>query len=1299
MAVSAANEPSSLEKPNQTDVDMLRNLGMVYHYKYGMFACLVCFTALYGGQLQPHLEQYHPRNNASSAEVQLLLARLPGVVHSHNGKGRKPWPTTTIPTLEGILVEYGYQCQYCNAAYRTDNSMKTHLRKKHEPHQQDQWRRKKLPTGPMQLFSSGNNMDGKLWRCPSFQVTVDDLDIQVPFKAGVVRKSVLEKEKNEVEEVLKERARSRREQAVASTNDPTAVDPWLMKMEWNRFLGQVPLSDWYGAATLIAPDRPRMDTQTETLRLEVRNIMAMAARKLHTLNRVNRITLNNSKGKDTGGGVRPIQSVELKTNHRYSDEWTRFILFALRTSGDATAKAKYNVKLNSRQEALVGKLRRTLTELGSVRDTLGNVSSTTLKRRREPLEDKLASMLQQDIINISYICLDDEIVNDPFRSPLVAFSAAAAVQMEVNGSIHSYSIMRPSSYTHILAAIRYCARMVVIEHSDRCSWLAFPDCEELRLRARMKQIQESCQRFMHDYSPSPLGELLCRLAYAFSASKLDVLHENVRWLDPGKLQLKPGIVEIPLLIASVQGYIQATEELLLRDLLFADSLYMLPTRQQVLELKDDTQTRAEDYWYSLEQQKCLGPSFDVVRTAIVNRPGNSDPYVTYRICGSEERNGHGTLNWSPRGRDLYETHCEDFLDRLMLLIHITSGQPARGREIMSIRWRNTSQLTQNVLGIALYRHVAVAISREKIQAPLAKEQTIHNNRLLIALGILDEDGGDYDVRDLVAGNDNCNEEMVLNSIFDMQTCHPSATSAFHYARGSRVWDDQSLRNQDNFRQASHAWHNLFGLRQMDLVTGHPDEAEQLQFDKTGPEVESTSGLVIKQFPWNEPLVTPPDLRDNIGWLMKDATAKFKSVEQARMFTAISRCWQQRQETVTTVMATGAGKTLPILLNAFLPGATSTVVITPFVSLMEDFEARCQEKEVTCERWTKRMSTRPKIIVIAAETIANSKEFFADLVRWTKLDNQLVDRTAPDEAHAPIAAFYRNLDALAHVLPAVPCQKVIVTATLPPSGERLLFGRLGISSTVMLRCPTARPNLCYRIEWVDQCYGVNDDGIPDNLLVSVMMKAREIAPDEKIIVYCRTKAETQLIAKALRCDYYNGDLSDERKREVLRQWLGSDRHKIVSATFGGLGNGIDGKVRYTFHASPWQNAMLYVQESGRAARDGHPGTCFVFCRRKLQRKRKSNRRHPPADDDDTVESLLPDQMESLTIAPQLSVELRRLRDANAAYLRSSSMEASVFGYLSRNFWMVGLSTASASEANCTVTASRRGYPVRRRPYCP
>ena len=51
---------------------------------------------------------------------------------------------------------------------------------------------------------------------------------------------------------------------------------------------------------------------------------------------------------------------------------------------------------------------------------------------------------------------------------------------------------------------------------------------------------------------------------------------------------------------------------------------------------------------------------------------------------------------SEKAMDLYEANAQDLLKRLMVLCHLTSGQPLRQPELLSIKWRNTGRL-RNIL--------------------------------------------------------------------------------------------------------------------------------------------------------------------------------------------------------------------------------------------------------------------------------------------------------------------------------------------------------------------------------------------------------------------------------------------------------------------------------------------------------------------------------------------------------------------------------------------------------------------------
>jgi len=46
---------------------------------------------------------------------------------------------------------------------------------------------------------------------------------------------------------------------------------------------------------------------------------------------------------------------------------------------------------------------------------------------------------------------------------------------------------------------------------------------------------------------------------------------------------------------------------------------------------------------------------------------------------------------------IYESQAQDFLKRLLVLCHITSGQPLRQPELLSVRWRNTDRIRHILL--------------------------------------------------------------------------------------------------------------------------------------------------------------------------------------------------------------------------------------------------------------------------------------------------------------------------------------------------------------------------------------------------------------------------------------------------------------------------------------------------------------------------------------------------------------------------------------------------------------------------
>lgn len=55
----------------------------------------------------------------------------------------------------------------------------------------------------------------------------------------------------------------------------------------------------------------------------------------------------------------------------------------------------------------------------------------------------------------------------------------------------------------------------------------------------------------------------------------------------------------------------------------------------------------------------------------------------------------GRWAWRASAMATYETHVQEFLERLCVLIHISSGQPIREPEFFSMMWRNTQAATRS----------------------------------------------------------------------------------------------------------------------------------------------------------------------------------------------------------------------------------------------------------------------------------------------------------------------------------------------------------------------------------------------------------------------------------------------------------------------------------------------------------------------------------------------------------------------------------------------------------------------------
>ncbi|KAH9920765.1 uncharacterized protein B0H18DRAFT_956901 [Fomitopsis serialis] len=319
--------------------------------------------------------------------------------------------------------------------------------------------------------------------------------------------------------------------------------------------------------------------------------------------------------------------------------------------------------------------------------------------------------------------------------------------------------------------------------------------------------------------------------------------------------------------------------------------------------------------------------------------------------------------------------------------------------------------------------------------------------------------------------------------------------------------------------------------------------------------------------------------------LKDNTASFSSPLQGQALVA----YLSRKVNMLVCLPTGHGKSLLFFLPAKMyESERTTVVIVPLLSLHADFTRRAGEHGIRTRRWQPSDTLESCFVplVLVSPEHLNTKPF-VDFINQLH-QNQRLLRLVFDEAHLMItqASFRECFDDMRH-LREVGVPFILLTATLAPHLETPLFHKLNVSDIVVFRLPSVRPEISIQLKSFRTKAAMNDAFIPE-----VKDSILRLEPHERGLIFCKTVAEVEIVARQLGVDAFHSKLEPDTKTMLLRQFVRGDLQVLVSTSV--LGEGLDlSSIRFVFHWGLPRDPSSYYQESGRMCRDRRFGTSAVY----------------------------------------------------------------------------------------------------------
>ena len=299
--------------------------------------------------------------------------------------------------------------------------------------------------------------------------------------------------------------------------------------------------------------------------------------------------------------------------------------------------------------------------------------------------------------------------------------------------------------------------------------------------------------------------------------------------------------------------------------------------------------------------------------------------------------------------------------------------------------------------------------------------------------------------------------------------------------------------------------------------------------------------------------------------------------------------------VLLVVPTGGGKSLCYQLPSLLL-PRPTVVVSPLLALLEDQYLKMQQVGVPTVRFDSTVGAADRRAALAriaqggSLLVLTTPETLAGDELGTLLEKTPPGLVAVDEAHCVSEwghDFRPAYLALGQRLVGLKAGHVLaLTATATPPVRDDIVRYLGLREPEVIVSSPHRHNLFFSVRRASG----------DEKLRQLAKLARRLPRPG--IVYCSTTKTVEDVWLGLRlikvpCARYHGKMTDKDRAEHQARFMRKGKRIVMVAT-SAFGLGIDKPdIRYIVHYQAPASLERYLQEAGRAGRDGHGAQCILL----------------------------------------------------------------------------------------------------------